>query len=137
MRHLRFSLILCDIWVGTGTAAHAADAGKAGKPVDDFSLKSQLGREYSLHDFADRKFVVLAVLGAECPLAKLYGPRLAELAATYGPKGVAFVGIDSNRQDSLGEMAAYARTAGIDFPLLKDLKNAVADKLGARRTPEV
>src|SRR5262249_16874389 len=45
--------------------------------------------------------------------------------------------IDSNRQDSLAEMTAYARACGIEFPLLKDLKSEVADKLGATRTPEV
>src|SRR5258708_5905840 len=137
MRHSRFSRVLWGILVCTTATAHASGADRIGKKVDDFSLKSYLGREYSLRDFADRKVVVVAFLGTECPLAKLYGPRLAELAAHYGPKGVAFVGIDSNSQDSLGEMAAYARTAGIEFPLLKDLKNAVADALGATRTPEV
>src|SRR5258708_5004968 len=136
MRHSRFYPILWGILVCMGPAAHAADSAKIGKPVADFSLKSHLGREYSLHDFADRKVVVLAFLGTECPLAKLYGPRLAELAATFGPRGVAFVGMDSNSQDSLRDMAAFARTSGIEFPLLKDLKNAVAAKLGATRTPE-
>ena len=34
-------------------------------------------------------------------------------------------------------MAAYARVHDIEFPLLKDLGNAVADRLGAQRTPEV
>ena len=104
-----------------------------GKRVKDFSLKSHLGKEYSLRDFADRNVVVVAFLGTECPLAKLYGPRLAELAAKYGPQGVAFIGIDSNSQDSISEIAAYARTSGIQFPLLKDLKGAVAAEL--RRHP--
>src|SRR5581483_10088365 len=137
MRYSPFSWILWGLLFCTGSTAHASDAHRIGKPVNDFSLKSYLGRNYALRDFADRKVVVVAFLGTECPLAKLYGPRLAELAAKYGQKGVAFVGIDSNTQDSLSEMAAYARTSGIEFPLLKDLNNAVADKLGATRTPEV
>jgi thiol-disulfide isomerase/thioredoxin/mono/diheme cytochrome c family protein len=118
-------------------ATQSVAAEDAGKRVDDFSLKSHLGREYALHDFADRKIVVLAFLGTECPLAKHYGPRLAELASKYVSKQVAFVAIDSNSQDSLAEMGAYARTSGIDFPFLKDLKNAVADRLRVTRTPEV
>jgi peroxiredoxin/mono/diheme cytochrome c family protein len=137
MHRSPFSRILWGLLLCIGSTVHASDADRTGKQINDFSLKSHLGREYSLHDFADRKVVVLAFLGTECPLAKLYGPRLAELAATYGPRGVAFVGIDSNSQDSLREIATYARTSGIDFPLLKDLENAVADKLGATRTPEV
>jgi hypothetical protein len=50
---------------------------------------------------------------------------------------VAFVGINSNQQDSLSELAAYAKTHGINFPLLKDVGNVVADQFGAVRTPEV
>jgi hypothetical protein len=61
---------------------------------------------------------------------------LVELAEEYGPRGVAFVGIDANQQDSLAEIAHYARTHGIDFPLLKDPGNRVADQFGAVRTPE-
>ena len=48
-----------------------------------------------------------------------------------------FIGIDANRQDSLAEIAAYARTAGITFPVLKDPGNSIADALAAQRTPEV
>ena len=60
-------------------------------------------------DLKDAKLVVVAFLGVECPLSKLYGPRLAELAKQYESKGVAFLGVDSNRQDSVTEMAQYAK----------------------------
>src|SRR5262249_14434814 len=73
----------------------------------------------------------------ECPLAKLYAPRLVELAKQYGPKGVVFLGLDSNRQDSVTEIASYARIHGIEFPILKDLNQAIADRVGATRTPDV
>ncbi len=135
MRHSRFSRALCGLVVCLGLTVHAPAADRTGKPVKDFSLKSYVGREYSLHDFADQKVLVVAFLGTECPLAKLYGPQLAELAAKYGPKGVAFIGIDSNSQDSLSEIAAFARTSGIEFPLLKDLKGAVAAELGQPARP--
>ena len=79
----------------------------------------------------------MAFLGTECPLAGFYGRRLAELAAEYGPRGVAFVGIDSNQQDSLAEIGQYARRHQIEFPMLKDPGNKVADQFGAERTPEV
>ena len=80
---------------------------------------------------------MLAFLGTECPLAKLYAPRLAALAKEYESRGVVFVGIDANRQDAATEIAAYARQHGIEFPILKDLHQAVADKVGAMRTPEI
>ena len=98
---------------------HASATDQIGKQVKDFSLKSHLGKEHSLHDIADPNVVVVAFVGTECPLAKLYGPRLAELASKYGPRGVAFLGFDSSRQDSICEIAAFARTSGIEFPLQK------------------
>ena len=106
-----------------------------GRQIESFQLDDYLGAKHSLVQLSEKKAVVVAFLGVECPLAKLYGPRLAELAAEYEKQGVAFLGIDSNRQDSLAELAHYARTHKIEFPLLKDPGNAVADQFGARARP--
>lgn len=112
-------------------------SGPLGKPVDDFTLSDHRGAEKKLSELAGGRPVVIAFLGVECPLAKLYGQRLAELADAYAEKKVVFIGIDSNRQDSLAEIAAFVRESGIRFPVLKDNGAAVADKFGALRTPEV
>jgi mono/diheme cytochrome c family protein len=80
---------------------------------------------------------VVAFLGCDCPLAKLYGSRLAQLAHDYEPKGVTFIGINSNQQDSISAIGRYARQSGIHFSILKDVHNLVADQFGAQRTPEV
>jgi len=118
--------------------AHASEpASPIGQKVDAFQLSDFRGKEHSLTDFADNKIVVVAFLGTECPLAKLYGPRLAALADEFADDSVAFVGINSNTHDSNSEIAAYAQRHGIGFPLLKDLGNRVADAIGAKRTPEV
>ena len=120
-------------------AADSADrpASPVGRTIENFKLHDHLGAEHELAEWSDRKAVVVAFLGTECPLASLYGRRLAELAAEYAPRGVAFVGINSNRQDSLEEIGHYARSHEIEFPLLKDPGNKVADRFGAERTPEV
>jgi peroxiredoxin/mono/diheme cytochrome c family protein len=123
--------------VAAAVLVSGGQAAELGEKIGDFSLKSHYGKEYRLADFADSKVMVVAFVGAECPLAKLYGARLAELAETMKDRGVAFVGIDSNQQDSIQEMAAYAQRHKIEFPILKDLENKVADQFGAQRTPEV
>lgn len=119
----------------------AADSNSAeprlGATVTDFELKDCFGKPRTLQEFGDRKLLVLAFVGVECPLAKLYAPRLAELAAEYEARGVGFVAIDSNRQDTLTELAGYAKLHDLKFPVLLDLGNVVADAVGARRTPEV
>lgn len=138
MRYL--ALLIFVLSIVSGAAARAEDKAQpnsVGQKVDRFQLADYRGKQHSLAEYAGKKAVVLAFIGTECPLAKLYGPRLAELAAEFEPKGVAFLAIDSNRQDAVTELAAYARLHGIQFPVLKDLNNELADRIGATRTPEV
>lgn len=120
-------------------AAYLAGNSESAEPriIRDFTLPDFRGKEHKLSEFQDKSLIVVAFLGTECPLAKLYGPVLSKLAKEYETKNVAFIGIDPNRQDSLTEIAGYARQHGIEFPLLKDLENKVADSFQAQRTPEV
>jgi peroxiredoxin len=117
----------------------AGENGKSpvGRKIEDFTLKDPRGKEYSLEDFKGQKLVVVAFLGCECPLAKLYAPRLQKLADEFASRGVAFLGVNANSQDSISEVAAYAKQHGLKFPLLKDVGNRLADQMGAVRTPEV
>jgi len=120
-------------------AATSATASEAliGKQIDGFSLHDFRGKVHALADYSDSKAVVVAFIGIECPLARLYAPRLAELAANYQDQGVTFIAIDSNRQDSIVELGGFAQRHEIEFPVLKDPSNEVADLFGAERTPEV
>jgi peroxiredoxin len=108
-----------------------------GKTIGEFQLADFRGKRWSLSEFRKHKLVVVAFLGTECPLMGFYGPRLAKLAEKCEQQGVALLGINSNQQDSLAELAHFARVHKIEFPLLKDPGNQVADQFGAQRTPEV
>ena len=119
---------------GQGAAAKTA---RVGGKINDFTLKDFRGRPRSLKDLAEAKLVVVAFVGTECPLSNLYQLRLAELAKKFEAQGVAFVGINSNQQDSITEVATHAQRHNIPFPILKDPGNTVADQFGAARTPEV
>ena len=130
-----WALGLC-LWVSP-LACIAKEASPIGKNVESFTLDNCYGKPVSLDDFDDKKIVVVAFLGTECPLAKLYGPRLNDVQTKYKSKGVALLGINSNSQDSLTELAAYAHRFDVNFPLLKDIGNKVADAMQAKRTPEV
>lgn len=85
----------------------------------------------------DDRFLVVAFLGVECPLARLYAGRLNEVSAQYQSRGVGFVAVDSNSQDSLADMRAFAVAHSLRFPFVKDRGMQVADRLGATRNPEV
>jgi peroxiredoxin len=108
-----------------------------GQSITGFKLRDYQGAWHTLEDFAQSKLVVVAFLGTECPLANRYAPRLAELAAEFAPKGVAFLGINANQHDALSAIAQQAQVHKIPYPILKDVDNRVADQFGAVRTPEV
>lgn len=108
-----------------------------GRKIADFTLSDYRGKRWSLAEFKDAKVVVVAFLGTECPIVRLYARRLQEFEDSYRQRGVVVVGIDANQQDSLAEMEHFARTHGIQFPFLKDPGNQIADRLAAQRTPEV
>ncbi|HWB12620.1 MAG TPA: M56 family metallopeptidase [Pirellulales bacterium] len=118
------------------TKTASAEEERLGRQIDDFRLQDYLGKEHSLADFSDREVVVVAFLGVECPVSKLYGPRLESLAEKYKSRGVAVLGVDSNQQDTPTEMAHHARRHSVTFSLLKDPGNRVADQFRAERTPE-
>ena len=107
------------------------------KPVTELGVADFRGRVWKMEDFADAKLMVVAYLGTECPLAKLYASRLNDLEKEFAGKGVAFLGVMSNRQDSIAEISAYVRQYNVSFPVLKDAGNRLADAMGAERTPEV
>jgi peroxiredoxin len=130
---MRTSLLLAAVFCAV---AAVYGGSQVAAKIDDFMLQDHLGASHSLSEWRDKRAVVVVFLGTECPLAKLYGARLAELDAEYRPKGIAFVGIDSNQQDSLLEIGHYVRVHKIDFPVLKDTAGKVADQFGATRTPE-
>src|SRR5881394_3441839 len=72
-----------------------------GKLIGEFKLTDVRGKVTALSEFRESDVLVVAFLGTECPLAKLYAPKLAKLEQEYRTRGVAFLSINSNAQDSL------------------------------------
>lgn len=104
----------------------------------NLTLRDYRGAEFSLGEMAkDKEGIILAFVGTDCPLVKSYSPRLAALRDRFLPLGVDLVGVDPNVQDSLEEIAHYAKEYSLTFPILKDVDQKLADATGATRTPEV
>lgn len=137
MKRVVLSALLLVITCTAGGWSANATAATVSPRIEDFSLVDYRGKTWSLRDFNENQAIVVAFLGTECPLAKLYTPRLIDVAEKYREKGVAVIAVDANQQDSLAEIAHFARINKVEFPLLKDAGNAVADQFDAQRTPEV
>ena len=101
------------------------------------SLRDVHGNRRSVQSFKDNKAIVLAFLGAECPISNLYVPRLIELESKYRSKNVSFFAVYVNENEDLDKVAAHALERGIPFPALKDFEQRLADHLGITRVPSV
>lgn len=132
-----FGLALVPLAVLGGDEAPRGRPALARGLLGDFSLKDTKGRAVALSHFEDKKAVVLVFMGTECPINNYYMPRLVELHKEFADKGVQFLGINSNRQDALPKIIEHAKNFELPFPVLKDETNVIADRLGAKRTPEV
>ncbi|HEY1783997.1 MAG TPA: redoxin domain-containing protein, partial [Pirellulales bacterium] len=83
---------------------------------------------------ADDELLVVAFIGSECPLARLYGPRLTEIDQLAD---VAVVGVNPNYQDSPADVERFRRQYHAEFPIVKDVGNRLTDYFGATRQLEI
>jgi peroxiredoxin len=106
--------------------------------LSNFTLKDVTsGRSLMLYGFQGRKAIVMVFLGNDCPVVSLYVPRLIELNKEFSDKGVVLLGINSNAHETEADVAKFVKETGIDFPVLKDPQNLVADAVLVERTSEV
>ena len=111
---------------------------KIGEQVPAFALKNYDGKEYSLAKTLNKnKFTVIMFIATECPVSNAYNERMAELYDAFHSKGIAFVGMNANKEESVKRIAEHSKEHGFLFPVLKDDQNKIADLYGAQVTPEV
>ncbi|KAA5539727.1 redoxin domain-containing protein [Roseiconus nitratireducens] len=118
----------CDVQAATPSADPVSHA---------FSLPTVGGATVDVDSDDDAELTVVFFLSTECPLAKLYAPRLQRLADEYADSGLAVVGVASSAQDSVEDLRAFADEHEIRYPIAKDYGNEVADQFQAERTAEV
>ena len=134
---LLFSLALA-AWPGAAPRASAAEKpATAGKVANSNSLRDLRGNRRALHDFKGHKAIVLAFLGAECPVSGVYIPRLLELEKKYRSREVQFLAVYPNDAEDLDQIATHAYDRNVPFPVLKDVGQRLADALGVKRVPTV
>ena len=116
----------------------SADTVKMDEKIPNFTLKDVTDKAHSLKDLSrEKKATVLMFISTECPVSNDYNERIVALHNDYKDQGVQFIGINSNRNESSAEIVEHNKTNKFSFLVLKDLRNEIADKFGARRTPEV
>ena len=79
---------------------------------------------------------VTVFLSTQCPVSKVYIPRLNALEKHFKVSGVQFKGVFSNVQESQTEIWAFSQSRHMNFACTKDADGHIAAKYGAAMTPQ-
>ena len=82
------------------------------KKVENFTLQDYNGTKHSLTDYKSAKAIVLMFIATQCPVSNAYNDRMVHLYSEYTAKGIAFVGINSNKQETVEEIKKHATEHG-------------------------
>lgn len=138
MKLLTRTLTVAFIFIIVLSMDASADTVKMDKEVPNFTLKDTTDKARSLKDLShEKKATVVMFISTQCPVSNDYNERIVALYDDYKDQGIQFIGINSNKNESVEEITEHNKTNKFSFLVLKDLKNEIADKFGARRTPEV
>ena len=130
-------LIACVLFFSVFAFAGDIKSLEVGAQAPAFTLKNYDGKEYTLAGLLkEHKFTVLMFMSTECPVSNGYNDRMEQLYERFNSKGVAIVGVNSNKEEDMKAIAAHSKEHGFKFPVLKDEKNKIADAYGAQVTPE-
>jgi peroxiredoxin len=110
--------------------------GQEEEKYENFSLYDYNKNEHSLEDFANKKGIVVLFVATQCPVSNAYNSRMAELYNHF-KDDFSFIGINSNKQEDVEEIKTHASENNLDFVILKDSNNVIADKFDASFTPEI
>jgi peroxiredoxin len=131
---MRILFVAFSVLVMSACAA-AGDNVPIGTKIANVSIPASAGKVFTLHDLKDRKAIVVVFLSFDCPVCTNYTTLLTEMAKSYEPRGVAFVGICPTHDDA-ATVQRQAREWKVGFPVLRDATFAAADALGGQTTPE-
>ena len=111
-----------------------------GAKASDFSLPATDGKTYKLSDFKDAKALVIFFTCNHCPYVKGSDEVTRQTAEKYMKKGVKFVGINSNSEnthpeDSFELMVERMKVNKFPWVYLRDKTQKVALAYGALKTP--
>lgn len=112
-----------------------------GDTAPDFSLPATDGHTYQLSDFADSDVLVIFFTCNHCPYVIGSDEVTRQTADKYIPRGVKFVGINSNSkqtypEDDFPHMVQRMEEHQFPWLYLYDESQEIARDYGALRTPQ-
>jgi peroxiredoxin len=106
-----------------------------GSKVTDFTVQDLQGTTVPFSSLRGGVSVVVFT-STNCPVSNAYNDRMNAVYRDYSAKGVKFIFVNANQNESASEVATHAKSVGFTFPVYKDANNILADKFNAQVTPE-
>lgn len=107
-----------------------------GATIEDFMLPDVDGTSRSLASLKGKNGSVIIFIAVQCPVSNAYNERMEQLAQDFKAKGINVIGINANSTDDAAAVKAHAVEHKLSFVILKDAGNKIADRFGAKVTPE-
>jgi peroxiredoxin len=127
---------------GQSEALAAKNAAPLGEAAPAFTLPDVVtGSDVSLESHKG-KVVVLLFHSTSCPYYAMnknkgYDRVFVPMVESYKDKDVVFIGVNSNKNQPTDKIKAYVEKHKINYAVLKDEGNKIADAYGAKVTPHV
>jgi len=111
-----------------------------GSECPDFELPATDGKKYGPKNFKDASFLVVFFTCNHCPYVTGSDEHTRKTAEKYAPKGVKFIGINSNSKnthpnDDFPSMVERMKEKKFPWVYLRDEPQSIALAFGALRTP--
>lgn len=107
-----------------------------GKSVPGFELEDTAGKTVHLSDYQG-KIVMIHFWSATCPFVLRYEERIQQMVKDYANQGVVVLGIASNVNETKDQILKVTKERNINYPILLDPKQKIADQFGAITTPHL
>ena len=116
------ALAFCAVWAAAQT-------------LPTINLQDASGQPVALSTAG--KVTVVIFTSTHCPVSNDYNDRMSALYRDYSSRGVQFVFVNANQNESGADVAGHAKDVGFPFSVYKDPGNKLADQLKAEVTPHV
>ncbi|MBI3899712.1 MAG: redoxin domain-containing protein [Gammaproteobacteria bacterium] len=114
-----------------------AAAFRVGERVADINFIDLDGKKGRLSDYHTAKALVIAMNLVDCPVGRKFAPALTALEREYGPRGVAFLLVNTNKLETLEHLRQTTKALGLTARYLPDLKHGIAQALDAQSSTDV
>jgi hypothetical protein len=105
--------------------------------LSGIDLSSNNSKQINIKFGEAKVATVIVFLSIKCPCSASHQSALKEMAENYKERGIRFVGIHSNADESFELSATYFKEASLGFPVIQDENAKYADRFRAFKTPHV